>query len=215
MNVTEILATAWPVMPVIVIDNPQHALPMAEALRDGGVTVLEITLRTDAALTAMHDISKALPGVVVGAGTVLNAEQLRRARDAGARFAVSPGLTEPLLIAAQQADIPLLPGAVTASEIQLALEYGLQTLKFFPAETAGGTPLLKALYGPFSQVRFCPTGGISPGNAAQYLSLPNVACVGGSWLTPAADMQAGNWKKLTELARASRQLAEVHSLRQD
>lgn len=208
MNVTEILAKAWPVMPVIVIDDPQHALPMAEALREGGVTVLEITLRTDAALTAISQISKALPDVVVGAGTVLNAAQLQRVADAGARFAVSPGLTESLLTAAKTSHVPLLPGAVTASEIQLAMEHGLDTLKFFPAETAGGVPMLKAFNGPFSQLRFCPTGGISVSNAGQYLALPNVACVGGSWLTPAADMNAGNWRALTELARASRALGK-------
>ncbi|HEX4910452.1 MAG TPA: bifunctional 4-hydroxy-2-oxoglutarate aldolase/2-dehydro-3-deoxy-phosphogluconate aldolase, partial [Permianibacter sp.] len=161
MNVTQILAQAWPVMPVIVIDDPQHALPMAEALREGGVTVLEITLRTEAALTAMRTISKAMPDVIVGAGTVLNETQLRQAEDAGARFAVSPGLTEKLAIAAQKSAVALLPGAVTASEIQLALEYGFTTLKFFPAEAAGGVPVLKALHGPFSHIRFCPTGGIS------------------------------------------------------
>ena len=208
MNVTQILAQAWPVMPVIVIDDPQHALPMAEALREGGVTVLEITLRTDAALAAMRSISKELPDVIVGAGTVLNETQLKQAEDAGARFAVSPGLTEKLAIAAQKSTVTLLPGAVTASEIQLALEHGFSTLKFFPAEAAGGTPVLKALHGPFSQIRFCPTGGISVTNAASYLSLPNVACVGGSWLTPAAEMKAGNWSVLTELARASRQFGK-------
>lgn len=207
MNVTEILAKAWPVMPVIVIDDPKHALPMAEALREGGVTVLEITLRTDAAFTAMSQIAKALPDVVVGAGTVLTGEQLQRVSDAGAKFAVSPGLTEKLALAADRIKLPLLPGAVTASEIQLALEHGLQTLKFFPAEAAGGAPVIKAFHGPFSQLRFCPTGGISTSNASQYLSLPNVACVGGSWLTPAAEMKAGNWQALTELARASRLLS--------
>ena len=206
MNVSQILAQAWPVMPVIVIDDPQHALPMAEALHEGGVTVLEITLRTDAALAAMRSISKALPDVIVGAGTVLNETQLKQAEDAGARFAVSPGLTEKLAIAAQKSTVTLLPGAVTASEIQLALEHGFSTLKFFPAEAAGGTPVLKALHGPFSQIRFCPTGGISVANAASYLSLPNVACVGGSWLTPAAEMKAGNWSTLTKLARESRRL---------
>lgn len=206
MNVTQILAQAWPVMPVIVIDDPQHALPMAEALREGGVTVLEITLRTEAALAAMRTISKALPDVIVGAGTVLNETQLKQAEDAGARFAVSPGLTEKLAIAAQKSTVALLPGAVTASEIQLALEYGFTTLKFFPAEAAGGVPVLKALHGPFSQIRFCPTGGISVANAASYLGLANVACVGGSWLTPAAEMKVGNWSTLTELARASRKL---------
>jgi len=206
MNVTEILAQAWPVMPVIVIDDPKHALPMAEALREGGVTVLEITLRTDAALTAISQIAKTLPDVIVGAGTVLTTEQLQRVSDAGARFAVSPGLTEKLLIASQQASIPLLPGAVTASEIQLALEYGIQTLKFFPAEAAGGAPVIKAFHGPFNKLRFCPTGGIKTGNASEYLSLPNVACVGGSWLTPATEMNNGNWRALTELARASRKL---------
>lgn len=208
MNVTEILTQAWPVMPVIVIDDATHALPMAEALREGGVTVLEITLRTDAALTAISQISKALPDVVVGAGTVLSAAQLQRVADAGARFAVSPGLTDSLLTAAKSSRIPLLPGAVTASEIQLAMEHGLDTLKFFPAETAGGVPMLKAFNGPFNQLRFCPTGGISVSNAGQYLALPNVACVGGSWLTPAAEMKAGNWRALTELARASRALGK-------
>ncbi len=206
MNVTEILAKAWPVMPVIVIDDPKHALPMAEALREGGVTVLEITLRTDAALTAMREISKALPDVIVGAGTVLTGEQLAKVTDAGAQFAVSPGLTEKLAVAAQKSSIPLLPGAVTASEIQLALEYGLSTLKFFPAESAGGAPAVKSFHGPFSQLKFCPTGGISVANAGSYLSLPNVSCVGGSWLTPAAEMKAGNWAELTRLAAASRLL---------
>ena len=206
MNISDILAKATPVMPVIVIDDIEHAVPMAEALRDGGVTVLEITLRTDAALGAMRAISKALPDVIIGAGTVLNETQLKQAEDAGARFAVSPGLTEKLAQAAQHSSVTLLPGAVTASEIQLALELGYQTLKFFPAEAAGGAPVLKALHGPFSQIRFCPTGGISVTNAANYLNLPNVACVGGSWLTPAAEMKAGNWPALTALARASRLL---------
>ncbi len=207
MNVTEILAKAWPVMPVIVIDDPKHALPMAEALREGGVTVLEITLRTDAALTAMREISRAMPDVIVGAGTVLTGEQLARVADAGCRFAVSPGLTEKLAVAAQKSSIPLLPGAVTASEIQLALEYGLNTLKFFPAEASGGAAAVKAFHGPFSQLKFCPTGGISVANAASYLSLPNVSCVGGSWLTPAAEMKAGNWAELTKLAAALRTLS--------
>lgn len=207
MTISDILAKATPVMPVIVIDDIEHAVPMAKALRDGGVTVLEITLRTDAALGAMRAISKALPDVIVGAGTVLNKTQLKQAEDAGARFAVSPGLTEKLARAAQHSSIALLPGAVTASEIQLALEHGYETLKFFPAEAAGGAPMLKALQGPFSQVRFCPTGGISTSNASHYLGLSNVVCVGGSWLTPAADMKAGNWATLTALAHASRQLA--------
>ena len=192
MTLDDILAAAYPVLPVLVIDNPAHALLLAETLLANDVRVLEITLRTEAALTVIHTIAKHVPEAIVGAGTVLTHAQLRHVKEAGAQFAVSPGTTERMLTAALELEVALLPGVASASEVQLALEYGCDRLKFFPAEAAGGPPLLQALYGPFPQVRFCPTGGINAQSAPAYLKLPNVVCVGGSWLAPKSLMEAGD-----------------------
>lgn len=170
-----------PVIPVLVIDRIEDAVPIAEALVGGGLPVLEVTLRTPAAFDAIRAM-RAVPGAIVGAGTVLNPEQLAAAQDAGAQFAVSPGFTERL---AKAAAIPWLPGVATAGEVMRALDCGLTRLKFFPANAAGGLPALKALSAVFREIRFCPTGGISQATAAEWLSLPSVACIGGSWLAPA------------------------------
>jgi 2-dehydro-3-deoxyphosphogluconate aldolase/(4S)-4-hydroxy-2-oxoglutarate aldolase len=211
MTLDAILVAAYPVMPVLVIDNPAHAVPLAETLLANEVRILEITLRTDAALAVISTIARHVPEAIVGAGTVLTPEQLRHAKDAGARFAVSPGTTARLLAAAQELDVALLPGVASASEVQLALEFGCQRLKFFPAQAAGGPAVLQALYGPFPQVRFCPTGGIDARSAPAYLKLPNVACVGGSWLAPASLMEAGDWPAIARLAHASRALTGASS----
>ena len=191
-----------PVIPVIVIDDAAHAEPLARALVAGGLPVLEVTLRTPAALEAIGAMAR-VPGAVVGAGTVLTAQDVRRAQDAGAGFAVSPGLTDALAAACGDAGLPLLPGAATASEAMGALEAGYDMLKFFPAGPAGGPAYLKALGGPLPGIAFCPTGGVSVQNAGDYLRLPNVACVGGSWVAPEAMMRAGDWAGIEALARAA------------
>jgi 2-dehydro-3-deoxyphosphogluconate aldolase/(4S)-4-hydroxy-2-oxoglutarate aldolase len=208
MTPDDLLTIAYPVLPVLVIEQLDHALPLAETLVAQGVRVLEITLRTDAALAIIDSIAKHVPEAIVGAGTVLTPTQLQHVKDAGAQFAVSPGVTERLLTAARKLEMALLPGVATASEIQLALECGYERLKFFPA-AAGGPAVLQALYGPFPQVRFCPTGGIQAQSAPTYLKLPNVACVGGSWLTPKALMDARDWPAIAALAHASRTLADI------
>ena len=209
MTLDDILAAAYPVLPVLVIENPAHALPLAETLVANGVRVLEITLRTDVALTVIQTIAKHVPEAIVGAGTVLTEAQLRHVKDAGAQFAVSPGTTARLLTAARELEIALLPGIVSASEVQLALEYGCERLKFFPAAAAGGPAVIQALYGPFPQVRFCPTGGIQMQSAPAYLTLPNVACVGGSWLAPKALLDTEDWPAIAALAHTSRGLASA------
>jgi 2-dehydro-3-deoxyphosphogluconate aldolase / (4S)-4-hydroxy-2-oxoglutarate aldolase len=201
MTLDDILAAAYPVMPMLVIENPAQALPLAQILVGNNVRVLEITLRTEAALAAIRIITKHIPEAMVGAGTVLTHEQLRQVKAAGAQFVVSPGTTERMLTAARQLDMALIPGVASASEIQLALEFGCQWLKFFPAAAAGGPAVLQALYGPFPQVRFCPTGGIDAQTAPAYLKLPNVVCVGGSWLTPTALLEAGDWPAIGARAR--------------
>lgn len=192
-----------PVVPVLVIHDIAHARPLAEALIAGGLPALEITLRTPAALDAIREMSQ-VPGGVVGAGTLLTPEDVQAARDAGAQFGVSPGATDRLLDACEAADLPLLPGAATATEAMRLAERGYDMLKFFPAETSGGAPALKALAGPLPRIGFCPTGGVGPGNAAQYLSLPNVVCVGGSWVAPASLMAEGDWVGIETLAREAR-----------
>ena len=197
------LAAYGPVIPVIVIDDLAHAVPMAKALLDGGVRVLEVTLRTPVALKAIEAIARALPEAIVGAGTVRSAADVIAARDAGCRFAVSPGYTPALGAACRDAGLLLLPGVATASEVMAAQADGLDFLKFFPAVPAGGVPMLKALAGPFADMRFCPTGGITPETAPLFLALPNVAVCGGSWLTPADAMASGDWGRITKLARAS------------
>ncbi len=200
MNARELLGLS-PVMPVLVIDELAHAVPLVRALVDGGIRVLEVTLRTAAALEAIRAIAAEVPDAVVGAGTILNAGDLHAARAAGARFGISPGSTGELLRAGSIADWPYLPGATTASEVMAARDAGYDTLKFFPAEAAGGSAMLKSLYGPLPDIRFCPTGGITFANAPAYLALPNVGCVGGSWLASAANLQAGNWELIRQLAR--------------
>ena len=191
-----------PVIPVLVIDDLAHAEPLARALVAGGLPVLEVTLRTPCALEAIHIMAR-VPGARVGAGTVLGAREVAQAQAAGATFAVSPGATPALVAACTAAGLPLLPGAATATEVMTLLEHGYRTMKFFPAGPAGGPVMLKALGGPLPQVTFCPTGGVSLENAAQYLALSNVACVGGNWVAPAALMAAGDWAAITALARAA------------
>lgn len=201
------ILTAAPVLPVITLTDLAAAADLARALVSGGIRTLEITLRTPAALDALALIRREVPQAVVGAGTVISSALLREAADAGAQFAISPGLHESLARAAAEASIPLIPGVATAGEVQLALEYGLDTLKLFPAEAIGGRALLRALHGPFPQVRFCPTGGITPQSAPKYLALPNVLCVGGSWLAPAAAQQRRDWAAVTRLAKEAAALA--------
>ncbi|MGW5033085.1 bifunctional 4-hydroxy-2-oxoglutarate aldolase/2-dehydro-3-deoxy-phosphogluconate aldolase [Streptomyces nigra] len=190
-----------PVVPVVVVDDPSDAIPLARALVAGGLRAIEVTLRTPGALDAIRAIADAVPEAVVGAGTVLTPEQVRRSVEAGARFLVSPGWTDSLLDAMRASGVPYLPGVSTASEVLALLERGVRELKFFPAEAAGGTAYLKSLYGPLPQVRFCPTGGIGPGSAPDYLALPNVACVGGSWMLPADAVAARDWARVETLAR--------------
>ncbi|MDO9268395.1 MAG: bifunctional 4-hydroxy-2-oxoglutarate aldolase/2-dehydro-3-deoxy-phosphogluconate aldolase [Methylobacter sp.] len=192
---------AGPVMPVMVIQNLEDAVPLAQALVAGGIKVLEITLRTPIALDAIRLISQEVKDAIVGAGTITTPEQLKAAEDAGAVFAISPGLTPKLLAAAKTGHIALIPGISTLSELMLGMEYGLDHFKFFPAEAAGGIPMLKSIAGPIPNVTFCPTGGISPENYNSYLQLSNVACVGGSWLVPADVIKSKNWARVTELAK--------------
>lgn len=199
---TASLAAHGPVIPVIVIQRLEDAVPMAEALLAGGVKVLEVTLRTPVALAAMEAIARAVPQAIVGAGTLRTIEDVRAARDAGCQFGVSPGFTESLAEACRVHGLPLLPGVSTASEVMQANDAGYRFLKLFPAVAVGGVQLLKALAGPFADVSFCPTGGITPDNAAQFLALPNVRVCGGSWLTPADAIEQGDWARITELARA-------------
>jgi 2-dehydro-3-deoxyphosphogluconate aldolase/(4S)-4-hydroxy-2-oxoglutarate aldolase len=197
------LASHGPVIPVIVIDRLDDAVPLAQALVAGGVKVLEVTLRTPVALRCMEAIAKAVPEAIVGAGTVRSAADAQAAKDAGCRFAVSPGYLSEIGRACQQIGLPLLPGVSTASEVMQASGDGFGFLKFFPATAAGGIPMLKALHGPFPDVAFCPTGGITPETAPQFLALPNVKVCGGSWLTPADAMAAKDWGRITALARAA------------
>ena len=203
MNNTLELASHGPVIPVIVIQRLQDAVPLAQALVDGGVRVLEVTLRTPVALAAIEAIARAVPRAIVGAGTVRSAADARAAKDAGSVFAVSPGYTAAVSAACRAAALPLLPGVATASEVMAALADGIHFLKFFPASAAGGIAMLKALAGPFPDVFFCPTGGITAETAAQFLALPSVKVCGGSWLTPADAVLAGDWARITHLARAS------------
>ena len=197
---TDVL-NAGPVMPVMVIKNLEDAVPLAKALVAGGIKVLEITLRTPIALEAIRLISQEVKEAIVGVGTITTPEQLKAAEAAGAVFAISPGLTPALLKAAKEGNIALIPGISTLSELMVGMEAGLDHFKFFPAEAAGGIPMLKSIAGPIPQVTFCPTGGISPENYNAYLSLNNVACVGGSWLVPEDAVKEKNWAKVTELAK--------------
>lgn len=189
-----------PIVPVIVVKDIAHAEPLARALVAGGLPALEVTLRTPCALDAIRAMAE-VEGGTVGAGTLLTPADVKAAKAAGAKFGVSPGLTERLVRACEDEGLPLLPGTVTASEVMQALEWGYDVLKFFPAATSGGAPAIKALGGPLPQVSFCPTGGISLANATDYLSLPNVLCAGGSWVAPDAKVQSGDWAGIETLAR--------------
>lgn len=200
LSATELLR-AGPVLPVIVIHDAGLAVDLATAFVAGGIRVLEVTLRTPAALDAIRQIRDRVPGALVGAGTVLTPQDWQRAQDAGSMFGISPGLTPALLAATRHSHLPYVPGVSTASEAMTALDAGCTALKLFPAEAVGGRALLKSLHGPLPQLLFCPTGGVNLGNAASYLALPNVACVGGSWLAPDAALAARDWGAITALAR--------------
>jgi 2-dehydro-3-deoxyphosphogluconate aldolase/(4S)-4-hydroxy-2-oxoglutarate aldolase len=198
-----------PVIPVIVLQDVAHAVPMARALVAGGIRMLEVTLRTPQALACIEAIAKAVPEAVVGAGTVRSKADAQAAANAGARFAVSPGFTSAVGQACREAGLSLLPGVATGSEIMMAQEDGFTQLKFFPAMQAGGSAMLKAWSGPFFDVKFCPTGGVTLQNAPELLALPNVVCVGGSWLVPADAVAAGDWSRITQLARDTQALKKL------
>ena len=199
VTIKEVMTTS-PVMPVMVINQLDQAVPLARALVEGGLKVLEITLRTPVALDAIRKIKAEVPGAIVGAGTIINTETLQQAIDAGAEFIVSPGVTDTLIAAALKTGVPILPGVATSSEVMKLLELGVTAMKFFPAEAAGGIPMLKSFGGPLPQVTFCPTGGVNPKNAPEYLALKNVACVGGSWMAPADLVDAGDWDEIRRRA---------------
>ena len=201
-DMLELMRTS-PVIPVIAIDDIDHAVPLAKALVAGGIRVLEVTLRTVHGLPAIRAIAEQVPGAIVGVGTLTQPSEFAAARDAGAVFGVSPGLTRALIDAAVASGLPLLPGVMTPSEVMSAREAGFRQLKLFPAVPAGGVGMLNAIAGPLADVTFCPTGGISEATAAQFLACKNVACVGGSWLTPKEVVQAGDWARITALATAA------------
>ena len=200
MNILAVMRVG-PVIPVLVIEDLAQAVPLAQALVAGGVRVLEVTLRTPVALAAIRAMADEVPEAIVGVGTLTRPEDFSEARDAGACFGVSPGLTPALIEAAKESGLPLLPGVMTPSEVMTARAAGFHQLKLFPAQPAGGIDMLKALAGPFPDVIFCPTGGISAETAPDYLALPNVGCVGGSWLTPKTALAAEDWSVITALAR--------------
>ena len=197
---------AAPVIPVIVLHDVAHAVPLARALLAGGIRMLEVTLRTPQALACMEAIARDVPEAVVGAGTMRSAADVQASAMAGARFGVSPGYTSKVGQACRDAGLPLLPGVATGSEIMMAQEDGLTELKFFPAMQAGGLAMLKAWQGPFGEIKFCPTGGVTSANAPEFLALSNVACVGGSWLVPNDAIVSGDWGRIETLARAASQL---------
>ncbi|WP_207917390.1 bifunctional 4-hydroxy-2-oxoglutarate aldolase/2-dehydro-3-deoxy-phosphogluconate aldolase [Streptomyces sp. BK205] len=198
-----------PVLPVVVLQDASDAVPLARALVAGGLTAIEVTLRTPVALDAIRAIAGEVPDAVVGAGTVITPQQVQESVAVGARFLVSPGWTDVLLQAMRESGVPFLPGVSTASEVVALLERGVTEMKFFPAEAAGGTAYLKSLSGPLPQARFCPTGGIGPGNAPAYLKLPNVSCVGGTWMLPADAIAARDWGRVKALAREASQLERL------
>lgn len=200
------LLAGQPVIPVIKIKDADDAVPLARALVAGGLRMIEITLRTPDALECIRRVAQDVDGAIVGAGTVLNPKQFDEAVAAGSKFIVSPGLTTNLIAAAANSEIPLLPGAITPGEIMTALEAGIDFLKFFPAEQAGGTTFLRSLASPLAAARFCPTGGVSPHNAEEYLAVPNVVCVGGSWVAPDDAIREGKWDVIESLARGASQL---------
>ncbi|WP_419831947.1 bifunctional 4-hydroxy-2-oxoglutarate aldolase/2-dehydro-3-deoxy-phosphogluconate aldolase [Endozoicomonas atrinae] len=201
LTAQDVLKRAYPVMPVMVIESIEQALPMAQALYDGGISVFEITLRSDCAIAAIELIKSNMPDCLVGAGTVINIEQLQAVHQAGADFVITPGATTELLETARDQNILLLPGVSSASDAMQAMVFGFNVLKLFPAEVVGGQSMLKSLAGPFPQVSFCPTGGIGPDNYRDYLALGNVECVGGSWLVPKSAVELGNWGEITRLAK--------------
>lgn len=195
------------VVPVIVLQDPAHAVPLAHALLEGGIDVMEITLRSDAALKAIEAVAKAVPDMHTGAGTVTRVSEVQQVIDAGARFALSPGATDALVEAVKSARLPFIPGVMTPGEVMHRREQGFTLMKLFPAQQAGGIAMLKALGAPIADVQFCPTGGVSPDNISDFLKLPNVAMAGGSWLTPADALAAGDWTRITRLAREATALA--------
>ncbi|TPH44225.1 bifunctional 4-hydroxy-2-oxoglutarate aldolase/2-dehydro-3-deoxy-phosphogluconate aldolase [Helicobacter pylori] len=199
-KIIEILQIS-PIVPVVVIENIKDAVPLAQSLIEGGIPIIEVTLRSSCALEAIELIAKNVPKMRVGAGTILNPAQLEQAQNRGAEFLISPGLTIKLLEHAKKKDMPLIPGVSSSSEVMQALELGYSALKFFPAEYCGGVKLLNAFNGPFKGVKFCPTGGISADNMRSYLNLENVLCVGGSWLTPKDLIQNKEWDKITEICK--------------
>ncbi|MCJ8340423.1 MAG: bifunctional 4-hydroxy-2-oxoglutarate aldolase/2-dehydro-3-deoxy-phosphogluconate aldolase [Pseudomonadales bacterium] len=209
LSLIDDFCTQSPIIPVVAIASSTDAIPLANALLEGGIKVIEITLRTNAALESIQLIAEQLPQMKVAAGTVLNPLQYQQAIDAGAQFVISPGITETLLDKGQDNPIPLLPGISSASELMQALDKGYSRCKFFPAEAAGSIAMLKALNGPFSQVKFCPTGGITPENATAFLALSNVICVGGSWLSPNKLIEQQDWSAISQIARQS-----LHSCQQ-
>ncbi|GHR29593.1 ketohydroxyglutarate aldolase [Helicobacter pylori] len=201
-KIIEILQIS-PIVPVVVIEDIKDAVPLAQSLIEGGIQIIEVTLRSSCALEAIELIAKNVPKMRVGAGTILNPAQLEQAQNRGAEFLISPGLTIKLLEYAKKKDMPLIPGVSSSSEVMQALELGYSALKFFPAEYCGGIKLLNAFNGPFKGVKFCPTGGISADNMHSYLNLENVLCVGGSWLTPKNLIQNKEWDKITEICKRS------------
>ena len=207
LDIKHIMDTS-PVMPVLVIDELEHALPLAKALYDGGLKVLEVTLRTEVALDAIKLIRQELPEAIVGAGTVTDSKTLQAAEAAGAQFFVSPGVNDSLLTAAQYSAMPLLPGVATPTEAMRLYEMGFTALKFFPAQAAGGTAMLKSIAGPLPQLDFCPTGGINLNNASEYLALANVRCVGGSWMAPAELVKQQDWQQIKAMAQQAAALAQ-------
>ncbi len=201
-KIVEVLQIS-PIVPVVVIEDIKDAVPLAQSLAEGGIHIIEVTLRSSCALEAIELIAKNVPKMRVGAGTILNPTQLEQAQNRGAEFLISPGLTIKLLEYAKKKDMPLIPGVSSSSEVMQALELGYSALKFFPAEYCGGVKLLNAFNGPFKGVKFCPTGGISADNMHSYLNLENVLCVGGSWLTPKNLIQNKEWDKITEICKQS------------
>ncbi len=196
------------VVPVIVLQDPAHAVPLAHALLEGGIDVMEITLRSDAALKSIEAVAKAVPQMHLGAGTVTRVSEVQQVIDAGATFALSPGCTDQLVSAVKAANLPFIPGVMTPGEVMHRREQGFSLMKLFPAQQAGGLGMLKALGAPIPDVQFCPTGGVSPENLQDFLKLPNVAMAGGSWLTPADALVAGDWKKITQLAQQATALTK-------
>ena len=197
----EEIFAAGPVGPVLVINDVEKAVPLAKALMEGGIKVLEVTLRTPAAIDVIKRIAQEVPDSLIGAGTVTNAQQLKAVVEAGAKFAISPGMTADLLKAGMDSEIPLIPGISSTSDLMKGKDAGYTHMKFFPAEASGGVKAIKSISGPFPDVTFCPTGGIGPNNYNDYLALNNVKCVGGSWLAPDDAIESGDWARITQLAK--------------